>query len=913
MTLLLVLLLAGTSDVEWLLQQRQAGVLRPVPGLRPEEWRKSQELRAQNRGWRGRKAGGRRLVVDSVVRSDFVVNDDTTGGTSQQSPAVKVRGDGTSVLFWHEFRDGDADVWFGRFAASGAALGPNLRANDDVTLGWQGSPAVAVLADGGFIATWEDRREIGNSDLFGQRFGPDGSPIGANFRVSDSGVAGDQDFSGVHAAPNRTVLVAWDDRRFGLTGDIFAQFFNPDGTKRDTNFRVNDDAIGQANQYEPAVTGDDSGRFVVAWMDGRGRNPYDWNIFCQRFSNDGSRLGGNIQVTTNDSIQWSPDVACAPGGEFLVVWEDRRAGGQYDIYARLYNRSGQPVGPDFRVNDDAGSADQVEPAVAANSFGEFLVVWTDSRNGPADVYARRYDSNGAALGSSFRVNDDAGTAVQQSPTVAACPGGGYEVVWLDDRLGDFDLFGIRLDRAGIATGPSCRRNDDWASSHQRVSSIGATAAGNFCVVWEDERNGGTDIYRAVFDTSGSELGPNQRLNSDPAGGAAQYYAAVAGGSNRFVAAWTDFRTGPQTSNIYARLLDGAGNPLGPEFVVNSSGTAFVWYPYCAMDLANNAAIVWMDMRNGPFNIYCRRYDSLGNPFGPEFAVSDTTAEADYASVAMNRSGRFVVSWMDNRNSSVSGFDIYCQLFRPDGSRVGPNIRVNTDVGRAYQGYPSCAIAADGRVAVAWEDGRDNRYEIYLQWFDSTGQRLGDNERVSDGIAGNDCYSPSLAFADDGTLFVGFNDERDVAGNSQYYCQRFRPDRTRIGNNQRINEPNRFPKEQHWSIGQSVVVLGDRVAFAWTGNPRHRGWDIVAKVTDQNLVGVSEPAASVPVFGAGTVFLAIGRRLVLPDSRYELFSSTGRRLEPAGPRPAKAVNEVRIPSAGVYFLVSNGSCQKVVVP
>src|SRR5512136_1942699 len=115
-------------------------------------------------------------------------------------------------------------------------------------MGWQGEPSSAMGPDGRFLFCWNDRRDIGNSDLFGQRFDAAGARLGDNFRVSDSAAGGDQIESGAWIAPNGVALLAWDDRRFGLYGDIFAQFLNPDGSPFDTNFRVNDDDINQANQ-----------------------------------------------------------------------------------------------------------------------------------------------------------------------------------------------------------------------------------------------------------------------------------------------------------------------------------------------------------------------------------------------------------------------------------------------------------------------------------------------------------------------------------------------------------------------------------------------------------------------------------------------------------------------------------------
>jgi hypothetical protein len=852
--------------------------------------------------------------VDSVIKNDFVCNDDTASGCQQLAPKLGVDGLGNFVVSWYEFRDGDADAWFQRLDSAGNKIGVNERLNTDITMGWQGDPSSAMGTDGRFLFCWEDRRDIGNSDLFAQRFDATGTRLGGNFRASDSAAGSDQSMSGAWIAPGGVALLAWDDRRSGLTGDIFAQFLSSDGSPMDTNFRVNDDGVGEANQYEPEVSGDSSGRFVVAWMDGRGTGSSDWNIFCQRFNSQGQRLGSNIQVTTDASIQWTPDVGCGAGGQFVVTWDDAR-NGNWDVYAQRYGAGGAPAGQNFKVDDDNGSADQSGSSVAVNRYGEFMVVWTDRRSGEDDVYARRYDASGNPQGSSFRLSD-VSTGSQVDPNIEARPDGGYWTAWADARSGNPDIYCQRLNRNGSKVGANFLVNDDHGSALQRCSSIGMDANGLMCIAWEDERNGATDIYRCVTDAAGSPLGANLRLNGDGPGGAAQYYASVAGGDGRFLVAWTDMRAGSDSTDIYAQYVDGNGTPVGSNFLVNSDGSgASQWYPYVAMDSSNNAVILWMDTRNGPYQMYCRRYDSNRNPLGPEFAVQDSTGYGYYGSAAMNRSGRFITAWMDTS-------DIYCQAFRADGTRIGGNILVNLDLPGVYHGYPSCAIDEQGRFVVAWEDTRDDVYDVYLQWFDSTGARIRGNERVNDNLAAGAAYSPSCAFAPNGRLAVEFNDERDCPGNPQIYCQRFGPDGARISFNKMVNEPKLFPNNHHWTVGQSIAASDGVLAFAWTDNRRQKGFDIYAKLTDWDLIGVGEETgdngratrvAGLPSIVRPNGRLAIGLHSSGPVAW--LYDATGRQVRRASPSDRSGFDLTGI-SPGTYFVVArNGTaydCRRVVI-
>lgn len=891
-----VLLITTHADIQDMLRRRSAGEPRPLP-----------HTCVPMRTSRSSPAGGCSPVIDSVIRDDFLCNDDETSGCEQRSPEIAVDPTGRFVVCWYEFRDGDADIWLQRFDAGGTPVGRNIRINTDITFGWQGDPAAAMAADGSFMFSWEDRRDIGNSDVFGQRFDASGNRLGDNFRISDSAAAGDQDMSSCSFAPDRSALVVWDDRRNGLTGDIFGQFLDPNGNPRGGNFRVNDDAVGQANQYEPDVGCDSLGRYVVVWMDGRGLNAYDWNIFGQRFDINGNRLGSNFQVTVDESIQWVPRVGVAPTGRFMVCWDDRRRG-QYDVYAQLFVENGQPQGSNFRVNNDAGVADQSGGDVAANRFGEYLVVWTDRREGNADIYCQRFLPDGSPIGSNMKVNDDVGTTNQLAPTVAAAADGGYWVGWIDERSGNPDIYCRRLDRNGSAVSPSFRVNDDTGSAHQRVSSIAMERGGQIYIAWEDERNGSTDAYGCLLDAAGNQQGPNRRLNDDGQGGAGQYYCAVGAGKGKFVVTWTDDRAG---LDIYGQFIDSSGQPVGQNFRVNSdTGNAFQWYSFSSMDTLNRSIVVWMDTRNGPFQIFGRLFDAAGVPTGPDFCVQDVLTYGYYASVARNETGRFVCAWMDYREDNEP--NIYCQVFREDGSRVGSNFRVNDDRGRNYQGYPACAIASDGTFVVAWEDTRNGDCDVYLQWFDSTGTALAENQRVNDDQTTTDCYSPSCVFSPDHCLAVMFNDERETAGNPQVYCQVFRPDRTRNGLNRKVNNANLFPKNHHWTVGQSVAASSGTLAFAWTENRRHRGWDIFAKLTDWEIVGLCESSSGLPpVVCAGTLMVRRGSRVSFPGGRgVHVYDHLGRQILFQRGESTVVDFDLQELGAGVYFVMDNDRTLRV---
>jgi len=780
---------------------------------------------------------GSRTLTDSIIQNDFLINDDLTGGSNQDGLSIAMDGQGNFVIGWYEFRNGDADAFGQRFNASGTPVGQNFRFNQDATMKWQGDPAVAMSAAGGlfgsFIAAWEDRRDC-NSDVYIQRYDNNGNPLDTNFRANDDGTRTDQRGTAAIVKPDGEFIVVWEDWRNDW-GDIYGQRFSAQGIPIGINFKVNDDIGG--TQYGAAIACDSLGNFVVVWMDGRNGN---WDIYGQRYNSQGVRLGSNFRINDDPTtqVQWAPSVAVAPNGNFVVVWEDQRYDSMADIYGQRYNASGVPIGANFFVNDISESY-QNSPAVAIDRSGNFIVVWADYRNGNYDIYCRRFDANGNPLGASFRVNDDITAQNQTSPVIAITPNSDFWIAWSCGRNLHTDVYVQHYSSAGTPIGNNFKVNDDSASSQQRVSMIAIDGKSNYIVIWEDERDGlfRTDIYAQRLDSLGNPMGNNFRVNDD-IGNAYQFYSSVAADFvGNFTCAWTDGRNA--SYDIYAQRFDQLGNRVGVNIKVNDDlVNAHQWYPWVGMDSMGNSVIVWMDTRDdNAYDIFAQRFDNNGNPIGANFKVNDAlTGSQLYGSVAQNRAGYFVVAWMDNRDGD---YNIYAQRYDANGNPIGPNFRVDDDQSGNYAGYPAVAIDNLANFVVVWEDSRNGNTDIYGQIYNSYGQRIGNNFRVNDDATEEDQYSPSVYTTSDGRFIVVWCDWRYGDGDPEIFAQRFLLNGIRIGSNCLINEPDTFNYCHQWTIGQSVVCNNDRIAFAWTDNRRHKGFDIYGKVTDWNLVEIDD--------------------------------------------------------------------------
>ncbi|RTL21247.1 MAG: hypothetical protein EKK55_16455, partial [Rhodocyclaceae bacterium] len=378
---------------------------------------------------------------------------------------------------------------------------------------YQYQPSVSPLAGGGYVVVWTSRAQDGSNDgIYAQRYDASGIPVGPEFRVNSS-TSGYQVEGQVTGLSDGSFVVLWTDQS-GLDGSsygIYMQRYSALGVALGGQQRVN--ATTSSQQELPTVAAYDGG-FVTAWasysQDGSG-----WGIYAQRYANDGSAVGAEFRVnSTTSGEQYEPEVAALADGRFVVVWRDNsQDGSSYGVYAQRYNADGTAAGSEFRVNT-ATSGAQYEPAVAMLEGGGFVVTWrSDNQDGSgAGVYAQRYAADGSALGGEFRVNESINGS-QYQPEVTALAGGGFAVTWRNDNYdvsgtGSYqDVYVREYDAAGAALGGQVKVNTPTPTqTSQYEPAIASLGAGNYVVVWRSDNQEADGGYSGIY----------QQLFGDPA-------------------------------------------------------------------------------------------------------------------------------------------------------------------------------------------------------------------------------------------------------------------------------------------------------------------------------------------------------------------------------------------------------------
>lgn len=549
-------------------------------------------------------------------------------------------------------------------------------------------------------------------------------------------------------------VIAWEDDRAGYGDDIFAQIYLSRNTPTGGNFKVNDDSTS-AWQYGTEVAIGSDGNCIIVWVDGRDGAA---NIYAQRYLADGTPVGSNFRVNddSGNEEQVKPTVSFDEEGNFVIIWADKR-NGNWDIYGQLYSNSGIATGTNFLVNDDLPASTQYWPCCARQADGSFIVAWADERNGNYDIYFQRFTPYGEKIGSNTRANDDTGIALQFLPEMTIVQDGSFIITWTDERSYNRDIFAQRFMNDGTPSGQNFMVNDDNTNLGQQTSYVAADPGGNFTICWEDNRTTINDIYARRYSNDGIALGESFMVNDDTLN-AFQYYSGIAADfQGNFTIVWEDHRLGYR-GDIFLQHYDDGGAPVLTNQKVNDDyGSENQENPSLAVTANDEFIIVWLDSRFEESDIFAQRFDGFGNFIGPNFLVNDDTGYfAQYEpSVAADAAGNAMAVWTDYRSGYPS--NIYAQVYAPDGLPVGVNFQV--DNAGAYMHYtPVVAASPNGGFVVTWWDTNDGG-------GDGMNLQLPENP-----LTNRSKHSPGSLFSD-----------------ADVWAQRFTAEGEPIGDNFRVND------------------------------------------------------------------------------------------------------------------------------
>jgi Ca2+-binding RTX toxin-like protein len=285
-----------------------------------------------------------------------------------------------------------------------------------------------------------------------------------------------------------------------------------------------------------------------------------------------------------------------------------------------------------------------------------------------------------------------------------------------------------------------------------------------------------------------------------------------------------------------------------DFIVNSTPIgAFYspWAPSVATLPDGTSLIAWVSYNSTTSTdceIRARWIGADGQPLGDDFVVNTTTQEFQWQPVVTaTASGRVFLAWDSGDGGDGDGVGVRGVLLDPLDRAPPPDFLINQPAvgegiynGQNNQQDVTLTPLADGRVFAAWTsyDGSDgDGYAIRGRFFTSVGTPTGNDFLINQAGKGAQ-YSPSSTVLTDGRILVTYLSTSYTDGTSSFLGRIFGPDGAAQASELTISSTSAV-----WTYSAEVTALSDGGALV---------------VWFQSGPRIDDPEGGNPSYGPGTV-------------------------------------------------------------
>lgn len=500
----------------------------------------------------------------------------------------------------------------------------------------------------------------------------------------------------------------------------------------------------------------------------------------------GTSPSGDFFVMRKAQYGWLSDtqvVDITTSGTYRLNANDEgstQAGRVYGL--RIARNAGQEYWLEYRVRTDDPFLDNgvVVTVRTLNGSDDIGLIDTTPNSVPGDFSEDRVDAP-IAVGRSF---NDTAAQLHITPTLRHDEAGNSYIDVVVNR-GDFSnnapptgTMSVGSNSPAIAqsvnfTG-TAQDDDadtlltqwDFGDGTTVVNSLSTShswaAAGEYVVRFTvSDLKGGIAEYAQVVHVGQPSLevapqtGLDGLVNTFTTGDQTDVVVASNQGSQSVIA-WTSAGQDGSGNGVYARrYVNGVAS--GAVFIVNTTTTGDQEEPAVAMDSSGNFVIAWAGRGSGDTddNIYFQRFNASGTKLGGEVRVNtDTFASQLNTSISINRTnGNFIVMWASN----VSGDDVHFRQFNADGSAVTVSEQ-DIPGGKPFSST-SIAMAHDGSFVAVWtnDTGKEGLTDnsglgVFARRYNADGSSATSVFQVNTTIA-DDQDLPDVAFDSDGTYTI----------------------------------------------------------------------------------------------------------------------------------------------------------------
>jgi len=334
------------------------------------------------------------------------------------------------------------------------------------------------------------------------------------------------------------------------------------------------------------------------------------------------------------------------------------------------------------------------------------IVWEENRDGNYEIYYKRSFNAGNSWSQDIRLTNDPNLSMQ--PSISGS-GSNIHLVWLDTRDGNWEIYYKNSNNGGNNWSIDKRLTNNSYYSYSPCISVSSS---NIHVVWVDDRDGNEEIYYKKSNDGGNTWNNDLRLTNNP--NTSTNPSIWSYGSNIHVV-WQDDRDG--NYEIYYKKSNDGGNTWSNDIRLTSNPSNSL-YP-SIYGFSSNIHIVWVDDRDGNYEIYYKKSNDGGNTWSNDLRLTNNPQESFYPSIFV--SGLNVhVTWTDSRDGNR---EIYYKNSIDGGNTWSQDIRLTNNPNASQNSF---LFASGTKIHLIWTDDRDGNWEIYYK-KNPTGNEIEENE------------------------------------------------------------------------------------------------------------------------------------------------------------------------------------------
>lgn len=377
---------------------------------------------------------------------------------------------------------------------------------------------------------------------------------------------------------------------------------------------------------------------------------------------------------------------------FIAVWlnEDDKDGTPY-INFKKYNSNNKEVNNYEKINS---SYFGLEPKIAKNNNGDFIIIWHDSKN----IYAQKFSNNSLA-GKVYKLH-----SISRNTSISNCSidmngPGDFIISWnegirekLENKNGlkthtiiknylyakkfnftstfeSEELQISKYEKTINLVEKSSIPPEEYANLNSSIVKI--NNKGEIIILYDRVIQAEKSLHRLYlkkynsnFDLSIDELPLfDGYVPYSTNYGFSRIYGDISMNENGdFIAVYSN------DDDIYAKRFDKNVKPIVNSFMVNTYTKGIQNDPSVGIDKIGNSFIAWSSQEqdgNG-FGIFSQKFDMNNKPVGAENRVNTTTVKDQIVpALSVNSQGNIIISWISGVIGK-SSFDIYAQRYNFDG-------------------------------------------------------------------------------------------------------------------------------------------------------------------------------------------------------------------------------------------------------